>query len=52
MVKQVILTAIYFKGIQQVKNEVKELAEKCLCSESYVKSIIKRVEKNEIIIIK
>ena len=52
MVKQVILTAIYFKGIQQVKNSVKELAEKCLTSESYIRSIIKKVEKNEIVIVK
>ena len=50
MVKNVILTAINFKGIEQVKREVKDLAEKCLCSESYIKSIIKKVENNQIII--
>ena len=50
MVKNVILTAINFKGIEQVKTEVKELAGKCLCSESYIKSIIRKVEKNQIII--
>ena len=50
MVKNVILTAINFKGIEQVKIEVKDLAEKCLCSESYIKSIIKKVENNQIII--
>ena len=36
MVQNVILTAINFKGIEQVKREVKELAENCLCSESYI----------------
>lgn len=50
MVQNVILTAINFKGIEQVKREVKELAQNCLCSESYIKSIIRKVEKNQIII--
>jgi len=48
MVKRIVLTAIHFKGIEKVKTEVKELAEKSLCSESYIKSIIKQVEKNQI----
>jgi DNA-binding MarR family transcriptional regulator len=48
MVKRIVLTAIHFKGIEKVKTEVKELAEKILCSESYIKSIIKQVEKNQI----
>ena len=48
--KNVILTAINFKGIAQVKIEAKELAYKCMCSESYVKSIIKQVESGKIII--
>lgn len=42
MVLNVILTAINFKGIEQVKRELKELAENCLCSESYIKSIIRK----------
>jgi hypothetical protein len=50
MVKNVILTAINFKGIDQVKKEVKELSENCLCSESYIKDIIRKVEKSQIII--
>jgi hypothetical protein len=50
MVKQVILTAIHFKGIEQVKNEAHELADKCLCSVEYVKKIIKSVEKGKIVI--
>jgi len=50
MVQNVILTAINFKGIDRVKKEVKELAENCLCSESYIKSIIRKVEKKQIII--
>ena len=46
--KQVILTAINFKGIEQVKAEAKQLAENCLCSEGYVMSIIRKVEKNQL----
>jgi DNA-binding MarR family transcriptional regulator len=48
--KHVILTAINFKGVNQVKSEAKDLAENLLCSESYVKNIIRKVEKNQIII--
>jgi hypothetical protein len=47
--KNVILTAIGFKGIEQVKKEAKELADNLLCSEGYVKNIIRKVEKNQII---
>jgi hypothetical protein len=50
MVKQVILTAIHFKGIEQVKLEAVRLADDCLCSVAYVKSIIRKVEKNNIVI--
>lgn len=50
MIQNVILTAIHFKGIERVKTESKELAEGCLCSEAYVKSIIRKVEKGQIII--
>jgi hypothetical protein len=49
-IKNVILTAIYFKGTEQVLREASEFAENLLCSESYIKSIIKKVEKNQIII--
>jgi MarR-like DNA-binding transcriptional regulator SgrR of sgrS sRNA len=49
-VKNVILTAIHFKGIDQVKKEVKELAESLFCSENYIKNIIKKVEAEKIII--
>ena len=48
--KDVILTAIYFKGVEQVRKEAKELAEKTLCSELYVKSIAKQVESGKIIL--
>jgi hypothetical protein len=48
--KSVILTAIYFKGIEEVKKQAKQLAEDSLCTESYVRSIIRQVEKNKIII--
>lgn len=47
-VKDIILTAIYHKGIEQVKKEANELAEKSLCSVTYVKSIIRKVENKEI----
>lgn len=46
--KNVILTAINFKGIERVKAEAKELAENLFCTVAYVKSIIAKVEKNEI----
>lgn len=48
--KTVILTAINFKGIDQVRVEAKELADKLLCSEQYVKTIINQVSKKRIII--
>lgn len=48
--KNVILTAINFKGIEQVKKEVKQLSENLLCSEAYVSSIVRKVEKMKIII--
>jgi hypothetical protein len=46
--KNVILTAIHFQGIENVEKNTKELSEKCLCSESYVKAIIRKVYNNEI----
>ncbi|MBN8860887.1 MAG: hypothetical protein J0H29_21025 [Sphingobacteriales bacterium] len=48
--KQVILTAINFKGVEQVKREAKELAEKLFCSEQHVLNIIRKVEKQQIIV--
>lgn len=48
--KRVILTAICFKGIEQVKKEVNELAEKSLTSVSYIRKIIKEVEIGKIVI--
>jgi hypothetical protein len=48
--KDVILTAIYFKGTEQVKREAAELAEKSLCSVSYVKNIIRQVESGKILV--
>jgi hypothetical protein len=46
--KNVILTAINFKGVDQVKKEASLLAEKCLCSESHVLNIIRKVQKSQI----
>ncbi|MCY7291331.1 MAG: hypothetical protein LH615_04030 [Ferruginibacter sp.] len=48
MVKKIILTAIHFKGIERVRTEIKTLAEGCLCSEAYIKSIIKKIEKEKL----
>ena len=48
--KTVILTAIHFKGLDQVKKEAAKLAENLICSEAYVKSLIRKVETNQIII--
>ena len=46
--KNVILTAISFKGTTKVKNEAKELADNALCSERYVKRIVRKVENGTI----
>lgn len=48
--KNVILTAINFKGVEQVKKESKQLAENALCSEAYVKRIVSEVEAGKITI--
>lgn len=48
--KNVILTAINFKGVEQVKKEAKQLSEDLLCSEGYVRNLIKKIEKNQIVI--
>ena len=50
MIKDAILTGIHYKGIEAIKKEVKQLADNLLCSESYVRGIIKKVETNQIII--
>ena len=46
--KNVILTAISFKGTTQVRNEAKDLADSALCSEKYVKSVVRKVENGTI----
>ncbi len=48
--KTVILTAIKYKGIKEVKAEAAQLAEDIICSKSYVRSIIRKIEKGQIII--
>lgn len=48
--KDVILTAIYHKGIDTVRKEAIELAEKTLCSASYVRNIARQVETGKIIL--
>ena len=50
-VKDVILTAVYFKGLQSVRKESAELADKCLCSAGYVRAILNKVEKGQIRIV-
>lgn len=47
-VKDVILTAIHFKGVERVRKEAKDLAESLFCSEVYVKNIIRQVENGKI----
>lgn len=44
----IYLTAIAYKGIEQVENEIENLAAKCLCTKSYIKNIIKKVKNNHI----
>lgn len=46
--KNVILTAIKFKGTEQVKKESKSLADNLLCSQAYVMKIVKSVEAGKI----
>lgn len=48
--KSVILTAIYNKGAEQVRAQATEIADGALCSKPYVISIIRKVEKGQIII--
>jgi hypothetical protein len=52
MVKRIVLTAIYYKGIEQVKKEAATLAESALTTKSYIMSIIKKVEQGQIKIVK
>lgn len=47
-IKEIILTAIHYKGIEQVKKEAEQLAENSICSVAYVRSIIRKVENGEI----
>ena len=49
-IKDIVLTAIYYKGIEQVKKEAKQIAESALTSVSYINSIIKQVETDKLII--
>ena len=46
--KDVILTAIHFKGAEQVRNEAAKLADDLLCSVGYVMQIVRKVEKGQI----
>lgn len=48
--KTVILTAIKMQGIGGVLCNTKKLADDCLCSETYVKSIIRDVKTGKIVI--
>ena len=48
--KNVILTAVNFKGINQAKAEAAQLADGLCCSVSYVLSVIRQVEKGQIVI--
>jgi len=46
--KNVVLTAIKFKGIEQARQEAATLADGLLCSKAYVLNIIRKVEKGNI----
>lgn len=48
--KQVILTAIYFKGVEYVKQNAAQYADDCLCSKSNVLNVVRAVEKGRIVI--
>ncbi len=48
--KSVVLTALKNKEVKLVKKEAGELADNIFCSKSYVLSIIRKVEKGNIVI--
>lgn len=48
--RDVILTAIHFKGTEKVRKESKKLAEDALCSQGYVLNIVRQVEKGQLTI--
>lgn len=48
--KDVILTAINFKGLSKVREEAQSLASDALCSKGYVLNICNKVEKGLIAI--
>jgi hypothetical protein len=48
--KEVILTAIHFKGTKEAKKNASQLADDLMISRSYVLSVIRQVEKQTIII--
>jgi len=51
-VKGIILTAIYYKGLDAVKNDIQQLADWCLCSPSYVRKIVNAVSNGLIVVTK
>jgi len=48
--KQVILAAIHNKGTATVRAEAGQFADDVLCSKAYVMSIVRKVEKEQILI--
>jgi hypothetical protein len=48
--KEVILTAIHFKGTKEAKKIASQLADDLMISRGYVLSVIRQVEKQAIII--
>lgn len=48
--KQVILTAIHFKGTEQVKATAAELADSCLCSVQHVLRLVRQAEAGKIVL--
>jgi len=49
-VKDVILTAIHFKGLTEVENNAADLADKLFCSSKYILTICSKVRSGKIVI--
>ncbi len=49
-VKDIVLTAIKFKGIEAVKKEAQQIADDCFAKKQSVMAWIRKVEKGEVVI--
>lgn len=48
--KDIVLTAIKFKGIEAVKKEAQQIADDCFAKKQSVMAWIRKVEKGEVVI--